>query len=141
MLFQGWTQTLCPCYARLKIQHRILFHFQRQIKFIPKVIHNVKTTLIRQWNVGWVVSMKKLILRNILPAILLTKWNLQVFFKDYAKIFTTTVLRNFFWWLLLRLRLKLVVLNSYDLQQVPFLKHLIFYKVDIWFEWTKYFFE
>ena len=34
-----------------------------------------RKTLIRRWDVGWVVSMKKLILRNILPATLLTKWN------------------------------------------------------------------
>ena len=66
-----------------------------------------------------VVSMKKLILTNILLATLLKNWNLYVFFKDYAKIFTTSVLTNFFWWLLLRIRLRLPVLNSSSLQQVP----------------------
>ena len=40
-------------------------------------------------------------------------------FKDYAKTFTTPILTNFFWWLLLRIRLKLVVSNSSGLQQVP----------------------
>ena len=63
--------------------------------------------------------MKKLILRNILHAALLTKWNLWVFFKDYAKIFTAPVLTNFFWSLLLRIRLRLVVSNSSGLQEVP----------------------
>ena len=59
---------------------------------------NAETTLIRRWNVGSVVSVKKLILRNILPATLLTKWDLKVFFKDYAKTSATTVFMNFFWW-------------------------------------------
>ena len=71
------------------------------------------------WNVGWVVYMKKLILRNILPAALLTNWNFQEFFKDYAKTFTTPVSTNSFSGRLLRIRLRLVVSNSRDLQQVP----------------------
>ena len=37
------------------------------------------------WNVGWVVYMKKLILRNILPATLLTNWNLQKFLRIMLK--------------------------------------------------------
>ena len=61
----------------------------------------VKTTLIQSWNVGRVVSLRKLILRNILPATLLTKWNIKVFFKYYTTTFTTPVFANFFWWLLL----------------------------------------
>ena len=72
------------------------------------------------------VFMKKLILRNILSATLLTKWNLEVLFKNYAKTpvlttptFTTPVVTNFYWWLLLRIHLRLVVSNSSSLQQVP----------------------
>ena len=99
---------------------RILFHFQRRINVTSTAIHNVETILISLWNVDWVVSMKKLILRNILPVTLLINWNLQVFFKDYSKTFTTPVLTNFFWWLLLRIRLRLAVSNSSSLQQVSF---------------------
>ena len=80
------------------------------------------TMLKHRWydvEIGWVVSMKKLILRNILPATLLTYWNLYAFLKDYAKIFTKSVLTNFFWWLLQRIRLRLVVSNSSGLEQVP----------------------
>ena len=83
------------------------------------MIHAVETKLIRRWNVGWVVSIKKLILRNILSATLPTKWNVLIFFKDSAKTFTTPVLTNFVWWLLLRIRLRLVVSSSSGLQQVP----------------------
>ena len=118
-LFKSWTQTLYQCYATLKLQLRILFHFQRRINIISSVIRNVETTLIWRWNVGWVVSMKKVILMNSLSATLLTKWNLSVFFKDFAKTFTTPVLTNFFWWLLLRIHLRLVVSNSSGFQQVP----------------------
>ena len=50
--------------------------------------------------------MKKSILRNILLETLLTNRNLQVFFKDYAKEFTTPDLAEFFWWLFLRSRLR-----------------------------------
>ena len=84
-----------------------------------RMIHAVETKLIRRWNFGWVVSIKKLILRNILSATLPTKWNVLVFFKDSAKTFTTPVLTNFVWWLLLRICLRLVVSNSSGLQQVP----------------------
>ena len=42
-----------------------------------------------------------------------------VFFKDYAKTFTTPVFTNLFWWLLLRIRLRLEVSNSSSLQKVP----------------------
>ena len=86
--FQRWVSTLYQCCTTLKIRFRILFHFQRRINVIWTVIYNVETTLIQRWNVGRVLSMKKLILRNILPATLLLKWNLLVFFKDYAKTFT-----------------------------------------------------
>ena len=44
---------------------------------------------------------------------------MYVFFKDYAKTFTTPVLTNFFWWLLLRMLLRLAVWNSSGLQQMP----------------------
>ena len=113
------TSTLYQCSATLNIRFQILFHFQRRINVIWTVIYNVETTLIWRWNVGRVVSMEKLILRTILPATLLTKWNLQLFFKDYAKTLTIPHLTNFFWWLLLRIRLWLVVSNSSGLQKVP----------------------
>ena len=64
-------QSLFGLVSTLRIRLRILFHFQRRINVISTSIHNVETTLIQQWNVGWVVSTKKLILRNILPATLL----------------------------------------------------------------------
>ena len=75
-LFQRWRPKLYQCCATLKIRFLILFQFHRWINVIWMVIYNVETTLIRRWNVGWVVSMKKLVLRNILPATWLTKWNL-----------------------------------------------------------------
>ena len=83
------------------------------------VINSFKKKLIQCENVGWLVSMKRLILKNILPATLLTKWNLWAFFKDYAKTFTTPILTNFFRWLLLIIHLRLVVLNRTSLTQVP----------------------
>ena len=52
-LFQRRTPTLYQRYATLKIWRRILFHFQRRINVISTLIHNVGTTLIRRWNVGW----------------------------------------------------------------------------------------
>ena len=118
-LFQCWTPTLYQCCATLKIRLTILFHFQWRINIISTAIPNVETTLIRHWNIGWVVSMKKLILGNTLPATWLTYWNLYVFFKDFAKTFTTPDLANFFWWMLLRICLRLVVSNSSCLQQAP----------------------
>ena len=118
MLFQRWSPTLYQCCATLKIQFRILLHFQRRISVIWAVIYNIETTLIGRWNVGRVVYMKKFILRNILPATSLKKWNLQVFFKDYAKTFTTPAFTDFFWWVLLRIRLRLVVSNSSGLQKL-----------------------
>ena len=118
-LFQCWTPTLYRCCVTLKIRLWILlFHFQHRITVIWMVIHNVETTLIRRWDVGRIVSMKKIILMNILPATLLTKWNLWVFFKDHAKTFITPVFTNFFSWLLLRFRLRLVVSNSSGSQEV-----------------------
>ena len=53
-LFQRRTLTLYQRCATLKIRRRILFHFQRRINVISTLIHNVETTLIRRWNVGWV---------------------------------------------------------------------------------------
>ena len=53
-LFQHRT----PMYQRstmLKIQRRILFHFQRRINFISTLLHNVETALIQRSNVGWEV--------------------------------------------------------------------------------------
>ena len=88
MFFQCWTTMLYQCCRMLKIKLQILFHFQIWINIISMVIHNVEAVLIQLWNVGWVASMKNLILRNILPATLPAKWNSQVFFKDYAKAFT-----------------------------------------------------
>ena len=90
-LFKLWTPIQYRYCATLKVQPRTLFHFQCRINVISTVIHNAETPVIRCWNGGCVVSMKKLILRNILPAILLAKWNLWVFFEDYAKTFTTPV--------------------------------------------------
>ena len=89
-LFQRWTPTLCQCCAMLKIRFRILLHFQRRIKVIWTVIFDIEATLIRRWNFGRVISIKKLILRTTLPTTLLTKLNLQIFFKDYAKRFITS---------------------------------------------------
>ena len=84
MLFQCWTPTLYQCYATFKIRLRILFHFQRQINVISTVIHNVETRMILRLNVGWVVSMEKLILKNILPATLLTKMKLADIFQGLS---------------------------------------------------------
>ena len=53
-LFQRRALTLYQRCATLKIRRRILFHFQRRINVISTLIHNVETTLIRRWNVGWV---------------------------------------------------------------------------------------
>ena len=53
-LFQRRPLTLYQRCATLKIRRRILFHFQRRIKVISTLIHNVETMLIRRWNVGWV---------------------------------------------------------------------------------------
>ena len=105
--FQCWTTTLHQCCVTLKTRFWILFHFLGQINVIWTVIYNVDATLIRRWNVGRVASMKKLILRTILPENLLTKWNLSVFFKDYPKTFAKTpVFTKFFWLLVLRIRLR-----------------------------------
>ena len=79
--FHCWTPTLYHCCATLKIRFRILFHFHRRINVVSTVIQNLETTLIRRWNDGWVVSMKKLILRNILPKTSLTKWNFTNHFQ------------------------------------------------------------
>ena len=110
---QGWFNFVLTLYTdivpmswTLKVRFRVLLHFQRRINIIWTVIYNVELTLIQRWNVGRVVSIKKFILRNLLLATLLTKWNLSVFFMDYAKKFTTPVFTNFFWWLLLRIRLR-----------------------------------
>ena len=75
-LFQRWTPTLCLCCATFENRFRILLYFQQRINVLSVVICDVETMLIRLWNVSWVVSMKKLILRNILP--LLTKLNFYV---------------------------------------------------------------
>ena len=37
----------------MKIQSRILWHFQRLIKVVSTLNHKVETTLNRRWNVGW----------------------------------------------------------------------------------------
>ena len=83
MLFQRWTRTLYQCCATTKIRLRIMiwyrnyypiwYHFQRRINVISTGIHNVETTLIRRWNVGWVVFMNRFILRNILAVTFPTK--------------------------------------------------------------------
>ena len=83
-------------------------------------IRDVKTTLIRHWDAGRVVSTKRLkFIGTYWLQLLLTKWNLQIFFKVCAKTFTTPVVKNFFWWLLLRIYLGLVASNSSSLQEVP----------------------
>ena len=38
---------------RWSVRRLILFHFQCRIKVVSTLIHNVKTTLIWRWNVGW----------------------------------------------------------------------------------------
>ena len=53
-LFQRRALTLYQRCATLKIRRWILFHFQRRINVISTLIHNVETTLIWRWNVGWV---------------------------------------------------------------------------------------
>ena len=58
-LFQRRSPTLSQRCAMLLIGCRILFHFQRQINVISTLIHNVETTLIRRWNVGWDYSTEK----------------------------------------------------------------------------------
>ena len=52
-LFQRRALALYQRCATLKNRRRILFHFQRRINVISTLIHNVETTLIRRWNVGW----------------------------------------------------------------------------------------
>ena len=52
-LFQRRALTLYQRCATLKIRRRILFHFQCRLNVISTLIHNVETTLIRCWNVGW----------------------------------------------------------------------------------------
>ena len=42
-----------PIYLFCLIWRQILSHFQRRINVISTLIHNVETTLIRRWNVGW----------------------------------------------------------------------------------------
>ena len=71
-LLQCWTPTLYQYCGTLKIQFRILFYFQLGINLIWTVIWNVTICWNNvdprlKLNVGRVVSMKKLILRNILP--------------------------------------------------------------------------
>ena len=53
-LFQRRCPTLYQRCATVENRRRILFHFQRRINVISTLIHNVETTLIRRWNVGWV---------------------------------------------------------------------------------------
>ena len=120
-LYQPLTPTLCQCCATWKIWFRILFNFQCRMNVIWTVIYNAETTLIQRWNVGRVVSMETLILRTILPATSLTKWNFWVFFKDCNKTFTAPVFTNFFCWLLLSIHLRLVVSNSSGSQKVPYI--------------------
>ena len=120
-LYQPLTPTLCQCCATWKIRFRILFNFQCRMNVIWTVTYNAETTLIQRWNVGRVVSMEKLILRTILPATSLTKWNFWVFFKDCNKTFTAPVFTNFFCWLLLSIHLRLVVSNSSGSQKVPYI--------------------
>ena len=55
-LFQSRALTLYQRRTTLKIRCRILFHFQRRIKVVSTMIHNVAKTLIRRWNVGWVIN-------------------------------------------------------------------------------------
>ena len=117
--FQGWTPPMYQFCATWKIRFRILFRFQRWISVIWTVIYNVETTLTQCWNDGRAISMKKLILRNIMPATLLTKLILWVFFKDYTKRFKTPIFTNFFWCLLLRIRLRLLVSSSSGLLKMP----------------------
>ena len=66
-LFQRRAPTLYQRCAILKIRRRILFHFQRRINVISTLIHNVETTLIRHWNVGWDVIV--IIITNVIVII------------------------------------------------------------------------
>ena len=65
-LFQRRTPTLYQRCAMLKIRRRLLFHFQRRINVISTLIHNVETTLIRRWNVGWVRKILQLDINFVL---------------------------------------------------------------------------
>ena len=56
-LFQRRPLTLYQRCATLKIRRRILFHFQRRIKVISTLIHNVETTLIRRWMLAGLSSI------------------------------------------------------------------------------------
>ena len=60
-LFHRRALTLYQRCATLKIWRRILFHFHRQINVFSTLIHNVETTLIQRWNVGWVCYKAQLI--------------------------------------------------------------------------------
>ena len=71
-LSQRCTPTLYQGCATLKIWRRILFHFQRRVNFISTLIHNVETTLIRCWNVGWVYFLVMSTWH------LFIKWNQQI---------------------------------------------------------------
>ena len=64
-LFQRRALTLYQRCATLKIRRRILFHFQRRINVILTLIHNVETTLIRRWNVGWVCTLARRLCRSV----------------------------------------------------------------------------
>ena len=57
-LFQRLVLTLYQLCSTLKIRRWILFHFQLWINVISTLIHIVETTLIRWWNVGWVIIFK-----------------------------------------------------------------------------------
>ena len=52
-----------PC-ATLKIRRQILFHFQHRINVISTLIHNIETTLIQRWNVGWEIYARKYVLQK-----------------------------------------------------------------------------
>ena len=69
MLFQCCAMLFWRCFnvgvrrcATLKNRRRILFHFQSRINVISMLIHNVETTLIRHWNVGWAFLKKSYII-------------------------------------------------------------------------------
>ena len=48
-----WSDFVSTLYNVEKPDVGFCFHFQRQINVISPLIHNIETTLIRRWNVGW----------------------------------------------------------------------------------------
>ena len=88
-LFQLWALTLYQRCGTLKIRHWIFFHFQRRINVISTFIHNVETTLIRRWNVGWgnlELKENKKGMNTWIDKNLIVHWNCSVSSSIYSDL-------------------------------------------------------